>query len=157
MTTATHGGLATPEPRAASGMPTVVGVRMVAMGVGIVAGAVGFVGFFLDFFNHSNTALYQASSSWFDLIPAFIGAATLALLLPRYLFALSGLSLGAMGIAFGIRGTVAGLAGLAPRLSPDISYGVGFWMIVLGAVVLMLAWAVVVFEEMRLRMGAHAH
>jgi hypothetical protein len=107
--------------------------------VGLVGGVVAFVGFFLNFFSQGGTSLASTSSGWFDLIPIFIGLSTMALFLPRYGFAFSGLSLISLGVAFGLRGLIAGLA-RELHTSSGFGYGTGFWMIAVGSGVLTLTW-----------------
>ncbi len=124
--------------------------RLVASVVGVAAGALGFIGFFLDFFSRSGTSLSSASSGWFDLVPIFLGLATLAVLVPRYAFPASGLGLGSLGIAFGIHGLAAGLASQVSRAQgATLGYGIGFWCIVIGSGVLSLAWVALLAERIR--------
>lgn len=105
--------------------------QLVQVLIGIAAGIVGFIGFFLDFFSGGRTSLSSTGSGWFDLVPIFIGLATIALLLPFFRI-FSALSLISLGIAFGVRGFASGIQ------EPRAGYGVGFWMITVGAGVLAL-------------------
>jgi len=139
-----------PAPQVAGLSPGVVTYRLVASVFGVAAGALGFIGFFLDFFSRSGTSLSSASSGWFDLVPIFLGIATLAILVPRYAFAASGLGLGSLGIAFGIHGLAAGLASQVSRAQgATLGYGIGFWCIVIGSGVLSLAWVALLAERIR--------
>jgi hypothetical protein len=111
--------------------------RIPLMAFGVLAGAAGFVGFFLDFFTRGNTSLSAASSGWFDLIPIFIGLSVIGLFIPRFGFVFSGLSLISLGIVFGLRGIFSGGA-----LS-QVGFGIGFWMIAIGAGVLAIIWLLI--------------
>jgi hypothetical protein len=115
--------------------------RILLMALGVIAGAAGFVGFFLDFFTRGNTSLSAASSGWFDLIPVFIGLSVIGLFIPRFGFVFSGLSLISLGIVFGLRGIFSGAAPSA--LASQVGYGIGFWMIAFGAGVLAIIWLLI--------------
>jgi hypothetical protein len=118
--------------------------RLPTMVLGFAGGVVGFLGFFLNFFNHGGTSLSASSSGWFDLVPIFIGLSALALFLPKYGFVFSGLPLISLGITFGLRGLVAGsVAGHA-----GTSYGTGFWMIAGGSGVLAICWLLLIFTDL---------
>jgi hypothetical protein len=111
-------------------------LRLVLVLIGLAGGAIGFWGFFVNFFHRPNTGLYSVGSVWFDLIPIFIGIGLIGLAMPGWLTAFtSGLPLLAMGIVFGIHGTLGGgvVAGLGA------SWGYGFYMISAGSGILTLA------------------
>ncbi len=140
--------VAAPEPVAPSlgGQPdrakrsaTVLKVlRLVLVLIGLAAGAIGFWGFFVNFFHQPNTGLYSLSSVSFDLVPISIGLGAIGLALPWGLPAFtSGLPLLAMGIVLGIHGFFGTFVRFPPRDAP--SWGYGFYMIVVGAGVLTLA------------------
>ena len=111
-------------------------LRLVLVLVGLAGGAIGFWGFFVNFFHQPNTGLYSASSVWFDLIPIFIGIGAIGLAMPGGLRAFtSGLPLLSMGIVFGIHGVFVGLTRGALRPSS----GYGFYMISVGSGILTFA------------------
>jgi hypothetical protein len=115
--------------------------HLLLVALGIIAGAVGFVGFFLDFFNGGSSSLSSANNGWFDLVPVFIGLSVIGLLIPRFGFVFSGLSLISLGIVFGLRGFISGITSGA--VASRIGYGTGFWMIVFGAGVLAIIWLLI--------------
>ena len=116
--------------------------------VGFAGGAVGFVGFFLNFFSQGGSSLSSASLGWFDLVPIFLGLSALALFLPKYKFLFSGLSLISLGLAFGIRSGITSVN--IPNVPHGIfGYGTGFWMITIGSGVLAMAWWVVLANDLR--------
>ena len=117
--------------------------------IGLTGGIVGFAGFFVDFFSAGGTTLASASSGWFDLVPILTGIATVALLLPRFRI-FSGLGLVSVGIAFGLRGVISGLADLFPH-SRAVGYGAGFWMVVIGSAVVAAAGLVLCADLLDLR------
>jgi hypothetical protein len=122
------------------------GEHAVYTGVGLVAGIVAFVGYFVDFFAGSGNALSQAGSSWYGdgwyvWVPIFVGLATVGLFLPRIGLVFSGFAMGALGIALGIRGTVNQVT--TALRQPGPGYAAGFWMIVIGSALLTLAWVAI--------------
>jgi hypothetical protein len=111
-------------------------LRLVLVLIGLAGGAIGFWGFFVNLFHKPDTALYRASSGWFDLVPIFIGIGTIGLAMPGGLKALtSGLPLLSMGIVFGIHGFIGGLI----RAVGGPSWGYGFYMISVGSGILTVA------------------
>jgi hypothetical protein len=121
------------------------GDRLIFTAVGLIAGVVGFVGFFLNFFAGSNNSLASASSAWYDMVPIFIGLSTLGLLVPRLGLVFSGFAMGGLGIALGIRGTIDQVTQALRQPGPG--YDIGFWMITIGAGVLTLAWIAILARD----------
>jgi hypothetical protein len=124
-----------PDKVTSSANPDTV-LRLVLVVIGLAGGAIGFWGFFVNFFHQPNTGLYNANSVWFDLIPIFIGIGAIGLALPGGLKAFtSGLPLLSMGIVFGIHG----IFGTIAHAGAPLSWGHGFYMISIGSGVLTLA------------------
>ena len=112
-------------------------LRLALVLIGLAGGAIGFWGFFVNFFHQPNTALYSSSTVWFDLIPIFIGIGAIGLAMPGGLRAFtSGLPLLSMGIVFGIHGVFVGFTRPGFR---GPSWGYGFYMISVGSGILTLA------------------
>ncbi len=112
-------------------------LRLLLVFIGLAGGAIGFWGFFVNFFHQPNTGLYSASTVWFDLIPIFIGIGAIGLAMPGALRAFtSGLPLLSMGIVFGIHGV---FVGSVPPRDRGPSWGYGFYMISVGSAILTLA------------------
>lgn len=57
-------------------------LRLALVLIGLAGGAIGFWGFFVNFFHQPNTGLYSSGTVWFDLIPIFIGIGAIGLAMP---------------------------------------------------------------------------
>lgn len=125
------------------------GVRAVATVVGVIAGGVGFAGFWVNFFSSGDSTLASASSGWFDLVPIFIGLGVIGLFMPRLNYFFSGLPLISLGVVFGMRGFISGLGRLFGAAGGRLGYGPGFWMICFGAGILTLAALWIIGDELR--------
>lgn len=135
------------QPPMVVGRQHLTGARAGLTVLGIAAGAVGFAGFWVNFFSTGGSSLASASSGWFDLVPIFLGLGVIGLLMPRMNYFFSGLPLISLGITFGMRGFISGLGVGGSRLG----YGPGFWMICIGAGVCTLAALMIIGGELRER------
>lgn len=140
--------------------------RMPWVVLGLIGGIAGFVGGFVQFFSGDSTSLVNGSSGWYYFVPILLGLATLALFVPRLGALAVALPLGAVGIAVGTQGTVNALdfgktvseilnrlgsgngAGIGQAIGKAFhsafSPSAGFYLIVLGGLLLTLAWVAIV-------------
>lgn len=153
-------GMSAPGTASGSAPPMMVsrsqltGSRVMFTTLGLAAGVVGFVGYWMNFFAQGNSSLSSANSWWYNLVPIFIGLGLIGLFMPRMNYFFSGLPLIALGLVFGIRGDTPAiqlLAGAAHVPTGNLSYGPGFWMVAIGAGVLTLCALMIIGGELQRR------